>query len=139
MPEVTVYQCPGGCPPGECDTRGEHVSNCPLYGTGQPFDPPEETCTHGKTPNMCVECTEIAVLSDPVARKAYRENLAARVKTEEHQWGVYILTGPRAGEWCSHVKGPRIEVDKRTAKTIALLFAERFHRKFKYEARRLPE
>jgi hypothetical protein len=32
-----------------------------------------EHCTHGSTPDECVECTTIAVLSDPVAREAYRK------------------------------------------------------------------
>lgn len=25
MSGVAIFQCPGGCPPGECDTKGEGV------------------------------------------------------------------------------------------------------------------
>jgi hypothetical protein len=53
-------------------------------------------------------------------------------------WGVYVVTGPSADTWCQHTEGHRIEVDKRTARTIALLFQERFHHDFVYEARPLP-
>ncbi len=55
----------------------------------------------------------------------------------EREWGIYVLTGPSANTWCQHTEGLRIEVDERTARTIALLFTERFEHRFKYEAKRL--
>jgi len=53
-------------------------------------------------------------------------------------WGVYVVTGPTAGTWCQHVDNQRIEVDERTARTIAILFSERFQHRYKYEERALP-
>jgi hypothetical protein len=82
-------------------------------------------------------CTTIAVLSDPVARRAYLENRDARVREEAASWGVWVVDGPSADTWCQHTDGLRIEVDERTAKTIELLFTERFEYRFKYEARSL--
>ena len=47
--------------------------------------PTEETCTHGETPNTCVECTTVAALADPVARRAYLENRDARVRADARE------------------------------------------------------
>jgi hypothetical protein len=44
---ITVFSCPGGCPPGECDTAGPGeegrwpCAHC--AGTGHRFDGHEET------------------------------------------------------------------------------------------------
>jgi hypothetical protein len=75
MPEVTVYQCPGGCPPGECDTKGEGVegrSPCPwCEGTGtRPREPSgEEDCPRcggdglggGWSSATCSKCGQSAI------------------------------------------------------------------------------
>lgn len=58
-------------------------------------------------------------------------------RSASRAWGVYVVTGPSADTWCQHTVGKRIEVDERTARTIALLFTERFHHQYTYEARRL--
>ena len=58
--------------------------------------PTEETCTHGETPNTCVECTTIAALTDTVARRAFLENRDARVRADALNSGWLIETiGPR--------------------------------------------
>jgi hypothetical protein len=50
----------------------------------------------------CGECTDAVVMSDPVARQAYRANLSARVRRETlaeaaHVCAIYAqdVTGPR--------------------------------------------
>ena len=49
-----------------------------------------------------------------------------------------MTRGPTAGTWCQHTLGVRIETDERTARTIAILFADRVRGDAEYEARRLP-
>ena len=64
--------------------------------------PAEETCMHGATPLTCGECTDALVLTDPVARQAYRENLTARVRADERAAIVRWLRMAK-GESAPHV------------------------------------
>jgi hypothetical protein len=57
------------------------------------------------------------------------------VKVEK--WGVWVLTGPNARQWCTHEDGVRIETDVRTARTIASLFKQAFLG-CQYKVKRVP-
>ena len=95
---------------------------------------------NGEIPLIAV-VTQESNQSIPTAKLVFDEATARRVWAElqeTREWGIYIVTGPCAGDWCHHTIGKRIETDDRTARTIALLFTERFEHQHKYEARRLP-
>ena len=86
------------------------------------------------------KCDEVGVLLESEALACERGNRLAGQVQDLTAWGVYVVTGPSADEWCEHTLSAgdnRIRVDERTARTIALLFTERFQHMFKYEARRL--
>ena len=78
MAEVQVYQCPGGCPPGQCDTKGEGVegrwpcAHCGGTGKalhlrdGSPLELPCRHCTGdglggGYSSVTCSKCGQSAM------------------------------------------------------------------------------
>jgi hypothetical protein len=63
------------------------------------------------------------------------ERLSPSGRSSAGTWGIYVVTGPDAKRWCTSEDGQRIEASEKLARTIALLFTERFEHRFQYEAR----
>lgn len=77
MTEIAIFQCPGGCPPGECDTNGPGVEgryNCAFcYGSGRRWTDDlietTETCPRCKGDGLgggfssatCSKCGQAAI------------------------------------------------------------------------------
>ena len=70
------------------------------------------------------------------ASVASERGLEAAPQELGRDWGVIVTRGPTAGTWCQHTSGVRIETDERTARTIAILFADRARGDAEYEARK---
>jgi hypothetical protein len=55
MTEIVIFECPGGCPPGRCDTKGlgkEGRNPCAhCYGTGYKYNDQNE-----QTEEICPRC-----------------------------------------------------------------------------------
>jgi hypothetical protein len=118
---------------------GRDEAPCPFCGG---FGPGRGHDTLRRSDGTVVRCQagdvrELARRLRIEKARSARFELLAGTDDQEQKWGIYVVTGPSADTWCQHVQGQRIETDERTAKTIALLFTERFQHVFKYEARLL--
>jgi hypothetical protein len=123
MSDAKPDDFPYADPPGDPEP-------CPYCGTAVDGADNEVSTGSRHYAQKCREYVKAALIG------TQRDLDATRAELERTRaWGVYVVTGPSAGTWCCHVTGMRIATDERTAKTVALMFTERFDHQFQYEAR----